>query len=191
MILGLFRVLAGFAAACLMAGLITVAFVITPAELSALSGDALSRRITTFGELTLIAATHSAIFAAPFALIAAVVGEWQGLRGPMVYLLAGTLIALGGFFAQYSSETGAAASIANNYALKAYLSAGFFAGLAYWLVAGRSAGDEAIEPPRRNDPKPTVSTTVPTVARSDAPAAVKTPPAAKPAAPPSPQPKGA
>lgn len=144
MISALFRVLAGFALACLAVGLTKVAFVITPAELAALSGQVFSDRLGTFGMLTLLAATHSAIFAAPFALIAAVIGEWQSIRNPMYYAAAGVAIALGGFLAQYSSETGAAGSIANNYALKAFLTAGFVGGIAYWLVSGRVAGDNEV-----------------------------------------------
>ena len=142
MIRATFRVLAGFIVSCLVAGLVTVAFVITPAELAAMSGPAQLDRLSAFGTLALLAATHSAIFAAPFALIAAVIGEWQSIRSPMYYAVAGALIALAGFAAQYSSETGAAASIANNYALKAFLTAGFFAGLSYWILAGRAAGDD-------------------------------------------------
>lgn len=141
----MFRILAGFVVSCLVAGLATVAFVITPAELASLAGTALSDRLTSFGTLALLAVTHSAIFAAPFALIAAVIGEWQSIRNPMYYATAGVAIALAGFAAQYSSETGAAASIANNYALKAFLTSGFFSGLAYWLVAGRGAGGGAAD----------------------------------------------
>lgn len=136
------RILFGFVLACLAVGAATVAFVITPAEIVAASGDAQSERLATFGLLTLLAATHSAIFAAPFVLIAAVIGEWQSIRSPVYYAAAGILISLGGFAAQYASETGAAASIANSYAFKAYLTSGFVGGLVYWIVTGRSAGDD-------------------------------------------------
>ncbi len=159
MISTLFRVLAGFAMACLVVGLTKVAFVITPAELSKLSGQALSDRLGTFGVLSLLAATHSAIFAAPFALIAMVIGEWQSIRNPMYFATAGVAIALAGFFAQYSSETGAAGSIANNYALKAFLTAGFAGGLAYWMVAGRAAGDVEAEVEPVTTPKVSVRPT--------------------------------
>lgn len=141
MIRALFRVLVGLVFASLVAGLVTVAFVITPAELAA-AGNALEARLDSFWMLTLLTATHSFIFAAPFGLIAAVIGEWQSLRSPMYYVSIGVLIAMAGFAAQFSSETGAAASIANNYAFKAFLTAGFFGGLAYWMLAGRSAGGE-------------------------------------------------
>lgn len=158
MLRAMFRVLAGFIFACLAAGAATVAFVITPAELAASSSQVLPDRLASFGMLALLAATHSAIFAAPFALIAALVGEWQSLRSPIYYLTAGVLIAMAGFAAQYSSETGAAASIANNYAIKAFLTAGFVGGLAYWMLAGRMAGGEPdsankTPPPAKSDAK--------------------------------------
>src|SRR5690606_17813540 len=92
------------------------------------------------GTLALLAATHSAIFAAPFVLVACVLGEWQNIRSVVFYTLAGVVIGLAGFLAQYSAEAVGQPTIINNYALKAYLTAGFFAGLAYWLFAGRSAG---------------------------------------------------
>lgn len=174
MIRAAFRIIVGFVMAALMAGLVSVAFVITPAELAKLSGAALNDRLSTFGILTLLAATHSAIFAAPFALIAAVVGEWQSIRNPIYYAVAGVVIALAGFAAQYSSETGTTASIANNYALKAFLSAGFFAGFSYWMVAGRSAGDDEGEAPLitgrpKTEVKPSAS--VPGISKSSATAA--------------------
>ncbi|MEQ1712734.1 MAG: hypothetical protein ABL908_15220 [Hyphomicrobium sp.] len=180
MIRATFRVLAGFIVSCLVAGLVTVAFVITPAELAAMSGPAQLDRLSAFGMLALLAATHSAIFAAPFALIAAVIGEWQSIRSPMFYALAGVLIALAGFAAQYSSETGAAASIANNYALKAFLTAGFFAGLSYWIAAGRSAGydEDLAEPTAQPKVELKSGATLPDVSKGTASQAV----AAKPAA---------
>ena len=158
MIRALFRVLAGLLFASLVAGLVTVAFVITPAEL-ATSGPEFSARLASFGMLALLAATHSAIFAAPFGLIAAVIGEWQSLRSPMYYVTVGVLIAMAGFAAQYSSETGAAATIANNYAFKAFLTAGFCGGLGYWMLSGRSAGDDPIDDvPASGQPKGLVGT---------------------------------
>lgn len=140
MLRAVFRVLFGVIVAALAAGLTTVSFVITPAELATTASQALPGRLATFGTLALLAATHSAIFAAPFALITAIVGEWQSVRGPIYYIAAGILIAMAGFAAQYSSEAGATASIANNYAFKAFLTSGFIGGLAYWMIAGRAAG---------------------------------------------------
>lgn len=140
MIATLVRVVAGFIAACLVAGLVQVCFVMTPVQLLSSPADVFVERLGQFGLLSLLAATHSAIFAAAFALIATGVGEWAGLRNLAYYLIAGTAIALLGFVAQFYSEAGNQPTIFNNYALKAYITAGFFSGLAYWLVAGRSAG---------------------------------------------------
>ncbi len=137
------RVLYGFLLACLTAGLVKVLFVMTPYELAASPSGVLLERLGQMALLTLLAATHSAIFAAAFMLIAAGVGEWLKIRTLPYYLLAGVAIALLGFAAQFSSEAGGQPTVLNNYALKAFLTAGFFSGLVYWLSAGRSAGGGA------------------------------------------------
>jgi hypothetical protein len=117
MFLRILRVLFGFVIACLAAGLTIVFFVYTPAELAT-----------------------SDVFAAPFALIAAIIAEWRDIRSWTYYVLAGIVIAAIGFLAQYSSEGAGDTSIVNNYATSAFLATGFVAGLAYWLVAGQWAG---------------------------------------------------
>ena len=81
----LFRVLVGFALACLAAGVAVVAYVITPMELANLAGDAFDNRLLDASALALRAATHAAIFA--FALILAAISEWQALRSPVFYIL--------------------------------------------------------------------------------------------------------
>lgn len=134
------RVLTGFVAACLIAGLVQVLFVMTPAQLLNTSAEVFPTRAGEAGVLTLLAATHASIFAAAFALIAAALAEWRSIRGPLFFLLSGAVIGLLGFAAQYSSEVPGQPTIFNNYAFIAYLASGFFAGLAYWLIAGRSAG---------------------------------------------------
>lgn len=134
------RVIIGFALACLAAGIAIVAFVITPGELANLSGDAFDNRLAEFFSLSLRAGTHAAIFAAPFALILAAIAEWQSLRGPTFYIFGGLAIALAGFLAQHWSETAGQHTVLNDYAIRAFLATGLFSGLAYWLVAGRSAG---------------------------------------------------
>jgi hypothetical protein len=136
MIARVFRVLIGLVVACLAAGLTMVAFVYSPSELMDGGGDKLAEA----GLLALAAATHSAIFAAPFALIAAVIGEWQALRGWLYYAPAGTAIAGAGFLAQYWTEAGEDASIANSYAVMAFLASGCVAGTVFWLLSGRLAG---------------------------------------------------
>ena len=103
-------------------------------------------------EQVLLAATHSAVFSAPFALVAAAIGEWQAIRGWFYYALAGTAIAIAGFIALYSGEANTDASIVNRYALAAYLVSGFVGGLVYWVLSGRYAGEvDAINGPAGPD----------------------------------------
>ena len=130
------RVLFGFVLACLMAGVTVVLFVYSPVELA--TGMA-SDRAAEAGLLALAAATHSAVFAAPFALIGSVLGEWRRIGSWFYYALVGVVIAAIGFLAQYASESGGEGSIINNYAVMAFLVTGIAAGTAYWLIAGRFA----------------------------------------------------
>ena len=134
------RILAGFLLASFIAGLVQVMYVWTPAELASVPSAAFPAKAGNTLELALLAATHSAIFGAAFALIAAGIAEWLSIRSIGYFLFAGTAIALLGFTAQYASEVSGQPTILNNYALQAYLTAGFFAGLAYWLAAGHRAG---------------------------------------------------
>jgi hypothetical protein len=139
MIASVFRVLVGFALACLVGALVQLGFA-TPNDV--LTDD--TDRLSWSFEQVLLAATHSAVFSAPFALVAAAIGEWQSIRSWVYYALAGIAIAIAGFIALYSGETGTSATsptIVNNYALAAYLCAGLLGGLAYWLISGRTAGD--------------------------------------------------
>lgn len=151
------RVITGFALACLTAGLVQVLFVMTPAQLLGSPYDIVAQRAGETGLLALLAATHAAIFAALFALIAVAIGEWMGIRSLPYYLLAGMAIAALGFAAQFNSEVTGQPTILNNYALKAFLTSGFFAGLVYWLLAGRGDGAATIgvPPPKswKNRPK--------------------------------------
>jgi hypothetical protein len=151
----LLRVLFGFIIACLVAGLVTVAFVVTPADIAALPAEAQPERLGNAGVLSLLAATHSAIFALPFALIAIGIAELWRVRSWIYYVLAGIAIALGGFAAEYLNEVPGHPSIFNNYALGAFIAVGVLSGLAYWLIAGRRAGG------KRGDiaPPPTAAST--------------------------------
>jgi hypothetical protein len=139
----------GFVLACLAAALTLVLFVYTPAELVALPSDVAADRLSEVGLLTLAAATHCVVFAAPLALLAALVGEVRRIGSWTYYVIAGIAIAVLGFLAQHWSETADQPTILNNYALIAFLTTGFVAGLAYWLVCGRSAGarTSAAQPP--------------------------------------------
>jgi hypothetical protein len=140
MLSALVRVVFGFIVACLIAGVATVAFVVTPADIATLPADLRPERLGNAGLLSLLAATHSAIFAFPFALIAIGVGEWLCLRSWIYYVVVGIAIALGGFGAEYLNEVAGQPSIVNDYALRAFLTVGFFGGFAYWIAAGRGAG---------------------------------------------------
>lgn len=130
-----FRVLSGFLLACLAAGVAQVMFAVGPQE--ALEGD--PDRLATILTWMAHTATHSAVFAAPFAFLAAAVSEWQGIRGVVYHLLAGIGIAAAGFAAQYFAQPPDGESILNGYALAAYGATGLIGGLFYWMFAGRYA----------------------------------------------------
>jgi len=159
MIGGLVRILVGFTVACLVAGAATVAFVITPLDIVTLPAELRPDRLSSAGTLSLLAATHSAIFSFPLALIAILVAEWCCIRSWVYYAIVGILIAFAGFGAEYLNEVGGQPSIVNAYAIRAYLAVGFLGGLAYWLAAGRRGGgrrgDERIAHSRRLAPDPT------------------------------------
>ena len=142
MITGMLRVLVGFALACLAAGLTMVLFVYTPLELAR---EATSERMSQAGLLALAAATHTAMFAAPFALIGAGFAEWQRISGWLYYALVGIAIAAVGFAAQSWTESGGEGegSILNGYAVAAFIITGLVGALVYWLCAGRWASVHA------------------------------------------------
>ena len=100
------RVVFGFVVGCLAAGLTIVLFVTTPVELANTPSNAFSDALSSNGLLALAAATHSAVFAAPFALIGATIGEWRQLAHWTYYAVVGVVIAGLGFLAQYRSEGG-------------------------------------------------------------------------------------
>ena len=154
------RVLFGFALASIAAGLTMVLFVTTPVELVNAPADTAVDLLTANGMLALAAATHSAVFAAPFALLAAAIGEWRGRSHWLYYVMAGILIAGLGFLVQHWSERGEQMSIVNNYALAAFLTTGFVAGMVYWLFSGQFAdADDGPHTPEiitpRSELKPT------------------------------------
>ena len=134
------RVAFGFALASIAAGLVTVMFVDTPVDVLAQPASRLPQTASQTLDLALLTATHSGLFAAAFVLIAAGLGEWLSIRSLPFYLIAGMGIALLGFIAQFSSEVAGQPTILNNYALKAFLTAGFFGGFVYWLASGQFAG---------------------------------------------------
>lgn len=129
------RVLVGFAVACVVAGFVQVLFAVTPAEL-VVAGDDRLGEAATWG---LLSATQIAVFAAPFALLAAVISEWQGIRSFAYHAIVAMAISVAGFGLIHATESASEASIVNSYAMAAYLTSGFVGGLVYWLFAGRSA----------------------------------------------------
>jgi hypothetical protein len=141
----LLRVLIGYLAACLGAGLTMVLFVVTPSELAGLPPDVASDRMGRTLELATYVAAQAFLFAAPFALVIAAVGEWRRSRSWTFYALAGLLIALLGFLAQHSTEQTGQPTIVNNYAAIAFMTSGFVGGLLYWLFSGRMAGGRDVD----------------------------------------------
>ncbi len=129
MLLSLVRFVLGLAAAALVAGAVQVAFVA--------GGDLFAGgRLERLGTLALLAAVQSAVFAAPFALLAAGLASRLTIRSRLYFAAAGVAIALAGFFVQSLRETGVEAALSlNRYALAAYAASGLAAGLAYRLVA--------------------------------------------------------
>jgi hypothetical protein len=126
--------LVGLIFACLVAGFSHVLF--------AKHGPGPSNSEPPMLEFVLLTATHYFLFSAPFAFIAAVLAEWLSLRSLSYFLCSALAIAFAGFVAQYANE-GPDLTILNDYAIRAFLTAGFSGGFVYWLVAGRSAGREA------------------------------------------------
>ena len=156
MIGSILRVIIGFVFACLAAGFCMVLFVYTPLELATEhAGD----RALEAGLLALAAGTHSAVFAAPFALIGASFAEWHRIGSWLYYVLVGIAIACVGFLAQFWTEADGEASIVNSYAMTAFIVTGFVAGIVYWLFAGRNTGghngrqasSQEIIPPARSE----------------------------------------
>lgn len=134
------RVLFGFVLASLAAGLVTVLFVTTPVEVFTEPFERLPKTVSETFDLALLAATHLGIFASVFVIIVALLSEVFSVRSLTFYLFAGIAIAMLGFTAQYQSEVAGQPTILNNYAIKAFLTIGFFGGFFYWLAAGQFAG---------------------------------------------------
>ncbi|MFV0367840.1 MAG: hypothetical protein ACK5KM_05225 [Hyphomicrobiaceae bacterium] len=135
-----FRVFLGFIAAILAAAVTEVLFAQPPTGWAGTEGISFVSQILALGDLTLKAATHTAIFSALFALIVIVIGEWLKLRTWLYYAAAGVVIGFSGFLAQYSAEQASLPTIVNGYALAAFVTAGAVGGWFYWATAGRNAG---------------------------------------------------
>jgi hypothetical protein len=146
MIGSLFRVLFAFVFACLVAGLVQVMFVSPPTEIVNVDSSMMLEKSGGLAWLTLLVATQSAFFAAPFALVAIAIAEWQGLRNWIFYALTGIAIAFAGFLVLHMGE-GADRTFLHDYALRAFLTTGLAAGFAYWLAGGRGAGGPEFDIP--------------------------------------------
>ena len=163
-----FRVVIGFAAACLAAAYTKLLFAITPAELSALPADQAADRIAWIADKGWQFAILFGLFALPFAIVALAIAEWRGLRSWTYYALVALGIALVGYVAQWQSETSNVAfTVVANYALTSFLTTGFMAGLFYWLFSGRLAGGPQLAYPEGLDTARTdMAKDRPTVART-------------------------
>jgi hypothetical protein len=133
----LFRILSGFILACFAAALTMLLFAFTPSHLSDLAPEIAGLHLDRIWAL----ATHTAIFAFPFAVIPILLGEVQRWRDWAYYAAVGIGVALLGFWIQVNNETGGTWSVLdNNGPLLKFLTEGFVGGLVYWLVSGRLAG---------------------------------------------------
>lgn len=134
------RISFGFVLACLAAALTMVLHLFTPVDVFKADPGTFSENAANAALLTLLAATHTAIFASAFAFIAVGVAEYLHIRSMPYYLFTGAAITVLGFIAQYLSETAGQLTIFNSYAIQAFLTAGLASGLVYWFIAGRYAG---------------------------------------------------
>ncbi|MEL6374527.1 MAG: hypothetical protein AAFR04_11230 [Pseudomonadota bacterium] len=163
----LVRILIGFVLASLAAGLATVSFVVPPTqvlgELGLVLGGASADQLMLFLRLVLSVAVQTALFGGTFVLIGVLFAEWRQIGSLTYYLLLSLGVALLGFATWYVIEPPGDVTIVNNYALTAFLTSGFLAGLVYWLISGRFAGFDLHDGPlsserRRNGaPETTVS----------------------------------
>lgn len=144
-ILTIVRALIGFAAACFVAGIVQVSFIVTPAELAALPLDERWQRLGIAGLWAVYAGNQAAVFAAPFALIAILYALWNKIGTVWYYLTCALIIAAIAFATQLAAESPGQPSLLNAYAMTAFAAAGAAAGLTYWLIAGRR--NQAPEPP--------------------------------------------
>jgi hypothetical protein len=153
------RALIGFILASPAAAAVLVLFVYTPAELASLPSDISSDRLGEAALFALAVTPHVMLFAALPALIGIVFAERNGVGGLSFYLVLGIAIAVLGFLAQHFSEAPGQATILQNYALIAFLTAGAAAGFVYWLVSGRYARHKVPSPPAPAEVPPSAPTT--------------------------------
>jgi len=140
MLLRLIGILFAFAVGCFAAGVTMTLFVLTPTEMLGLPPGVRADRLGKAIELAGLAAIQIALFTAPLTFVVATLGELMARRAWSYYALAGMLMAAIGFFAQRTTMQIGQPTIADNYALTAFLTSGFVGGLIYWIISGRFAG---------------------------------------------------
>lgn len=150
------RVCAGYVLACVAAAYTKLLFMTTPAQLSTLPSDLLAERMTDILSRGWKYAVLFVIFSLPFAVIAIAVAEWRRLGGWQYCVLSAIAISMVSYVARYNGEAPGDPTIVNNYALLAYVTTGFVAGLLYWLVAGRSSGRRIYSAEPEAEPAPVV-----------------------------------
>jgi hypothetical protein len=123
----IFRILAGYVAASLVAGITQVMLVVDAGTVFASrDGTAAS------GLLVMMAAAQTACFAAPFALAGIVLSERLAIRHWAYFMAGGGLVGLAAFV----TVIGWAGGQASAYPAVALFTAGAAGGFVYWLVAG-------------------------------------------------------
>jgi hypothetical protein len=149
------RVLIGFALASLAAAVTLVLFVYAPAEWASLPADLSGERLSEAGFFALVVTPHIAVYAALPVLAGVIFAEARKIAGCTFYALAGIGTAAAGFLVFHLSEAPDQATILQNYALIAFLTAGLVGGLAYWVFSGRFAaprGGPAAAPDQQASP---------------------------------------
>ena len=97
-------------------------------------------RASEAATFALVISPHVAAFAALPALLAVVAGERRAISSWTYYVVVGIGVAVLGFLTQHLTEAPGQTTILQNYALAAFLTAGFAGGFVYWLLSGRFLG---------------------------------------------------
>ena len=140
MVLRVIRVICGFLLACLAAGITFVLFVQAPLTAVEFSEFLTTDHLARTSLLMLAAATHCALYAAPFALLLLTFAEAQHVRSWFIYALFGVVVSLSGLMVQHLATPETHGAILNQHALTAFVAAGLIAGFTYWFFAGDRAG---------------------------------------------------
>ncbi len=136
MFMALLRILLGMLVACLVAGAVQVIFALTPSELAAAGPNPWQ---IAFVQIVQTAAAV-ALIGVPFVFLSGVFCEVMAVRAFVYHAIVGILIALAGFAVLWTGQAPDEPTLANSYAIATFITTGFLAGIAYWLVAGRFAG---------------------------------------------------